>query len=129
MTSADGAAGCGGHAGLAGEARALAVTVLDRLAPVLERVRTEPATAVAGEQPCAVCPVCAVIAALRGERPELAVRLAEQAAGLVSVLRAALDEGNPAPAPASGPPAAEPPPAAPSQRVVQRIPVARPSAP
>ena len=30
---------------------------------------------------CAVCPVCAVIAVLRGERPELAVRLADQAAG------------------------------------------------
>lgn len=42
-----------------------------------------------------MCPVCAVIAVLRGERPELAVRLAEHAAGLLAVLQSALYEGDP----------------------------------
>jgi hypothetical protein len=89
-TSAD---SCAGHAGLSAELRALALTALDRIEPVLDRVRTEQATS--GAEACSACPVCAVLAAVRGERPELAVRLAEQAAGLVTVLRAALEEGAP----------------------------------
>lgn len=36
------------------------------------------------------CPLCAVVAIVRGERPELAARLAEQAARLVALLRAVL---------------------------------------
>ncbi|WP_219417088.1 hypothetical protein [Pseudonocardia nigra] len=109
--------GCGGHAGVSAELRALALTALDRLEPVLDRVRSEPATAAA--ETCAVCLVCAVIAAVRGERPELAVRLAEQAAGLVTVLRAALEEGGPAPSdgPSDAQPTAPPRPG----RRVQRI--------
>ena len=51
-----------------------------------------------------MCPVCAVLAALRGERTELSIRLAEHASGLLAVLRAALEEGNPGPAsPQPGP--------------------------
>jgi hypothetical protein len=112
---------CGAHAGVGEELRALALTALDRIDPVLDRLRSEPAEAPEpGAQPCAVCPVCAVIAALRGERPELAVRLAEHASGLATVLRAALEEGTPTPASA---PAPEPSPA----RRVQRIRVERPA--
>jgi hypothetical protein len=90
--------GCAGHAGLSGELRAVVLLALDRLAPALERVGTEPAS---GPSSCASCPVCALLAALRGERPELAVRLAEHAAGLVAALRVALEEevvASPAPA-------------------------------
>jgi hypothetical protein len=123
--------GCDGHEGVGEELRVLALTALDRIDPVLDRLCAEPGSAEPGsaepgsaepgsEAPgtCASCPVCAVIAALRGERPELVVRLAEHAAGLVSVLRAALDEGGTAPAAAH---VADPPPA----RRVQRITVER----
>ena len=41
---------------------------------------------------CAACPLCALMAALRGERPELVQRLAEHLGGLVTLLRSALDE-------------------------------------
>ncbi|MFC5140921.1 hypothetical protein ACFPK1_21985 [Actinomycetospora rhizophila] len=37
--------------------------------------------------PCSWCPVCALVAALRGEQPELTARLAEQASGLMVLLR------------------------------------------
>lgn len=80
---------CSGHNGLSSELRAVVLLALERLAPVLERAGAEPSD---GPSSCASCPVCAVLAALRGERPELAVRLAEQATGLVTALRAALEE-------------------------------------
>lgn len=41
---------------------------------------------------CNWCPVCASLALLRGQRPELAVRAAEHAAGLLAVFRAAMQE-------------------------------------
>jgi hypothetical protein len=113
VTAAD---GCGGHAGIGEDLRELALTALDRIDPVLDRLRSEQ-PGDAGET-CASCPICAVIAALRGERPELAARLAEHAAGLVAVLRAALEDD--APAPATPEPADRPPP-----RRVQRIRVER----
>ena len=92
MTAAD--EGCGGHAGIGEELRAAVLAALDRIDPALDRLRAEPGRPAGGTAgTCASCPVCAVIAALRGERPELAVRLAEHAAGLVAVLRAALEEG------------------------------------
>jgi hypothetical protein len=93
VTAAD---GCGGHAGIGDDFRVLALAALDRVEPVLDRLRREPPDD--APETCASCPVCAVIAALRGERPELAVRLAEHAAGLVAVLRAALEDDSPAPA-------------------------------
>jgi hypothetical protein len=97
--------GCDAHPGagadIGEELRALALSALDKVDPVLARLREEPATT--GAETCAVCPVCALVAALRGERPELAARLAEHATGLVAVLRAALEEGGPAAAPAAGP--------------------------
>lgn len=118
--------GPGCHPDLPAELRALVSAALDRIAPMIERVRAEPATGPG--QSCAACPVCAVIAVLRGERPELAVRLAEQAVGLLVVLRAALDEGGPAPTPqpgASPPVPSRPGQATPAGRVVQHIPVER----
>jgi hypothetical protein len=112
--------GCDAHPGagadIGEELRTLALSALDKVDPVLERLREEPTAA--GAETCAVCPVCAVVAALRGERPELAARLAEHAAGLVAVLRAALEESGPTAAPAA------PPEQAPSRRV-QRIRVDR----
>ena len=118
--------GCGAHPGIGAEVRALALLALDRLEPALQRMLAEPPTAPAATS-CAGCPVCAVLALLRGERPELAVTVAEQLGGLLAVLRVALEEGDPA---ASGPPAnpADPDPSAPapgSGRRVQRIPVER----
>ncbi len=107
------APGCGTHASLGAELRAVAVLALDRLGPALEGARAGgPGTA----SSCATCPVCALMALLRGERPELAVRLAEHAAGLLAVLQAALQE------PVPGEPETPPAPA----RRVQQIPVERP---
>lgn len=110
--------GCATHTGASAELRALARTALDRIEPVLDQLRVEPPTPMAAET-CAACPLCALMAALRGERPELVQRLAEQLGGLVTVLRAALDE-IPPPTPertSSG-----------SPKTVQRIPVERPDA-
>ena len=116
------AGSCNEHAGLGAELRALVLSTLDRLEPVLERMRTEPATPAA--ETCANCPVCALVAALRGDHPELAGQLAAYAAGLLAVLRTALEEGAPAP---PGPPAPEP--EAPERRVqhivIDRGPVPR----
>jgi hypothetical protein len=57
--------------------------------------------------------VCAVLATLRGERPELAARLAEHASGLLTVLRSVLEQEE------------HPTPPRPPGRTVQRIPVSR----
>jgi hypothetical protein len=105
VTAAD---GCGSHAGIGDDLRELVRVALDRIDPVLDRLRSEPDGGEpdgseqdgsgGGPAACASCPICAVIAALRGERPELAVRLAEHAAGLVAVLRTALEDSGPAPA-------------------------------
>lgn len=108
-SASDFTTGCNGHTGLPDEFRTMALAALDRLAPTLERMRVEqaaagePGVAAAGQdnaadRPCAVCPICAVIAAWRGERSELAARVVDHAAGLLAVLRAALDEGVGAPA-------------------------------
>jgi hypothetical protein len=93
-----------------------------------------------GEQTenCGWCPLCAIVAVVRGERPEFAARLLEQAAQLIALLRAVLadrwepQEGvhmpgfHPAPKPASrnDDPAAQESteaPAMPSQGRVQHI--------
>lgn len=122
MTSPDPEAGqtCGGHPGVAGEARTLLAGLIDRLQPTLDRYAGGSVTP-SETTTCASCPVCAVIAVLRGERPELAAQLAEHASGLLAVLRAALDEGNGAPSPAGPPTGAEQP----SRPTVQRITVTR----
>ncbi|MFC5993399.1 hypothetical protein ACFQE5_04120 [Pseudonocardia hispaniensis] len=126
MTSATGRPACE-HSGLAEDLRAVALQLLDRLQPAVERLRAEdgagPAAAVGTAASCAVCPVCAVIAALRGERPELVARLAEHTSGLLTVLRTALGEG--AGAGAGVPCEAGPDPAPAPRRSVQHITVQR----
>ncbi|HXV94091.1 MAG TPA: hypothetical protein VD813_12375 [Pseudonocardia sp.] len=120
--------GSPGHAGAAEELRALAVALLDRVEPLLERARTGPPAAGPGageDAPCTACPVCALVAVLRGEHPELAARLAEQAAGLVAVLRAALDEGAGVPPPPDPDPQPEAAPARPVQHIAVEIAVDR----
>ena len=113
--------GCETHTGLPSELRALALAALDRLEPAVDRLRTEPTTSANGT--CAGCPVCALIAVLRGDRPELAARLAEQVGGALAALRAALEEG----VGEFSPPVERT--AAGSPRLVQRIPVERAARP
>lgn len=86
---------------LAEEARLLLDALAERAQPWLNRLAAESDADDAGHTPatCGWCPICAGLAVLRGERPELAVRAAEHAAGLLAVLRAALAE--PAPRPRS----------------------------
>ncbi|MET7994260.1 hypothetical protein ABZU76_25525 [Amycolatopsis sp. NPDC005232] len=119
---------------LAEEIRLLVELVVERAAPWLEGLMaaghgrdevhetshdTEPgaagASGTAGFSGCGWCPLCAIVAVVRGERPEFAARLLEQAAQLVALLRAVLadrwepDEGvhmpgfRPAPKPAPSP--------------------------
>jgi hypothetical protein len=90
---------------LAEELRLLLDALAERAEPMLNRLAAAP-TGEHGEHTpatCGWCPLCAGMAVLRGERPELAVRAAEHAAGLLTVLRAALAEREPAPAPAEEP--------------------------
>ena len=74
---------------LTDELRLLLDALADRAQPWLNRMAAEadgkhlPST-------CEWCPLCAVLAMLNGQRPELAIRAAEHAAGLLAVLRAAL---------------------------------------
>jgi hypothetical protein len=79
---------------LAEELRLLLDALAERAEPMLNRLATAPADEHTPAT-CGWCPVCAGIAVLRGERPELAVRAAEHAAGLLGVLRAALAERQP----------------------------------
>ncbi len=134
--------GCAGHDGLADELREYATGALDLLEPWLAQLRDRPADPATPEPAsCAVCPLCAIIAVLRGGRSELAVKAVEQLGGLLAVLRAALEEGARAGAPADGARTGTPHSAAPDggrpsrggdgaelpdgARGVQRIPVAR----
>lgn len=97
-----GSAGSGDSADrLAEGARASAEALLDWLGPRLDAAEARaggrdggsdagpPGTSRAAQSagPCTWCPVCALVAALRGEQPELTARLAEQAAGFVVLLR------------------------------------------
>ena len=75
---------------LAREARATATTLLDWVGTRVDGAATARAGAPRPPQsagPCTWCPVCALVAALRGEQPELAAHLAEQASALLVVLR------------------------------------------
>ncbi|QKV79306.1 hypothetical protein [Amycolatopsis sp. Hca4] len=95
---------------LAEEIRLLAELVADKAAPWLEGVLAAghgsffsggpggeapgdhgtPEEAKADGSACGWCPLCAIVAVVRGERPELVARLAEQLAQLVALLRAVL---------------------------------------
>lgn len=79
---------------LAEEMRLLLDALAERAQPLLNRLAAAPTDEHGEHNPatCGWCPLCAGIAVLRGERPELAVRAAEHASGLLAVLRAALAE-------------------------------------
>ncbi|MEC3973932.1 hypothetical protein [Amycolatopsis sp. H20-H5] len=71
--------------------------VVERAAPWLEGVVAAGHGKTADQLPddasmenCGWCPLCAIVAVVRGERPEFAARLMEQAAQLVALLRAVL---------------------------------------
>ena len=51
---------------------------------------TDTGEAKTGGSACGWCPLCAIVAVVRGERPEFAARLLEQLAQLVALLRAVL---------------------------------------
>lgn len=90
---------------LAAELRALADVLIDRVDPWLASL------AAPGEGPssCSWCPVCALVAALRGERPELSRRWAEQGSALLEALRLLVAEhGSPQHAHHPGPARAGP---------------------
>lgn len=76
---------------MAEELRSLLDALASRAEPLLHKVGSTgdpqhtPAT-------CNWCPVCASLALMRGQRPELAVRAAEHAAGLLAVFRAAMQD-------------------------------------
>jgi hypothetical protein len=81
---------------LAREARVTATTLLDWVGTRVEGAATTRTTRPAGADgarprqspgPCGWCPVCALVAAVRGEQPELTAHLAEQASALLVVLR------------------------------------------
>jgi hypothetical protein len=57
-------------------------------APVAQPDSEQPAAEPSGN--CGWCPLCAIVAMVRGERPEFADRLLEQAAQLIALLRAVL---------------------------------------
>ena len=115
---------------LAEEFKLLLGVLAERAEPWLARLATAPDGAEHTPATCGWCPLCAGLAVLRGERPELAVRAAEHASGLIAVLRASLAERPPAdarsadadPAEAGAEPAEEP---TPEPERVQKITIRR----
>ena len=103
---------CGAHDRLGADLRGTALVLLERLRAAVEPMRdgTSPEPGSAGA--CQSCPVCAVLAVLRGERSELAARLAEHTTGLVAVLVAMLEAEEPGPQARPDPPprTGQPPP-------------------
>ncbi|MEV6645892.1 hypothetical protein [Amycolatopsis sp. NPDC051371] len=79
---------------LAEELRLLVEMVVEKAAPWLEDVvaagHGDPDQAKPDGSTCGWCPLCAIVAVVRGERPEFAARLLEQLAQLVALLRAVL---------------------------------------
>ncbi|WP_326947555.1 hypothetical protein OG439_01545 [Amycolatopsis sp. NBC_01307] len=79
---------------LAEELRLLVEMVVEKAAPWLEGVvaagHGDPDQAKPEASACGWCPLCAIVAVVRGERPEFAARLLEQLAQLVALLRAVL---------------------------------------
>lgn len=82
---------------LAEEARLLLDAVAERVQPWLQRLASEAPGDGHSPASCGWCPLCAAVAVVRGERPELAVRAAEHLAGLLGTLRSAMAERVPAP--------------------------------
>ncbi|MBN9756995.1 hypothetical protein Ae406Ps2_1826c [Pseudonocardia sp. Ae406_Ps2] len=91
---------CGTHGAIPEDLRVTAVALLDRLRTATEAMSdslqatgVDPGPGAAGS--CTACPVCALIAVVRGERSELVTRLADHATGLLAVLVALLEEAAP----------------------------------
>jgi hypothetical protein len=111
---------------IAEELRLLLGVLAERAEPWLNRLATAPDGGPGGAAEhtpatCGWCPLCAGMAVLRGERPELAVRAAEHASGLLAVLRASLAERPPAESSTAPEPEDEPQP-----ERVQKIAIRRP---
>lgn len=87
---------------IAEELRLLIDAVAEKAEPWLARLAADSADH--DPTSCDWCPVCAVAAVLRGERSELAARAAEHAAGLLAVVRMAMQQQRPAQSPAEEPP-------------------------
>lgn len=121
-TPQDGTAAPGEQPGarLAEELRLLLDALAQRAEPYLNRLAAAEESGEHTPATCGWCPLCAALAVARGERPELAVRAAEHAAGLLSVLRSALAE----PSSSSSDPSPSPSSPTPEERV-QHIPVRR----
>ncbi len=103
-----GAPGCAAHGRISDELRAVVEQFADRLQRWLQRMAQDSTPVQTGQdpgpaEPCTWCPICALITALRGDRPEAAARLAEHGAGLITAARELLTP----PAPQQGEPAAE----------------------
>ncbi|WP_027934946.1 hypothetical protein [Amycolatopsis thermoflava] len=80
-------------ASLAEEIRLLVEMVVERAAPWLDGVvAAGHGTAAKPEDggDCGWCPLCAVVAVVRGEKPEFVARVLEQAAQIIALLRAVL---------------------------------------
>ncbi|MGH4026083.1 MAG: hypothetical protein ACRDRV_16020 [Pseudonocardiaceae bacterium] len=127
-----GAAGCGRHGHISDELRTVVELLADRLQPWLERMARDgdPArSAAADSEPCTWCPICALIVALRGERPDALARLAQHGAGLIAAARELLISPTAPAAPPREDPAGrgDPDPEQISTRTVQHI-VVRPAA-
>ena len=110
---------------LAEELRLLLDALAERAQPMVNRLAAADPDAEHTPATCGWCPVCAGMAVLRGERPELAVRAAEHAAGLLAVVRSALASSAPSPAASASPSSSPPPSPSPSPDRVQHITVQR----
>jgi hypothetical protein len=77
-----------------------AAKLVDALQDWARRNFGDPATShiATGAPECTWCPICQLIAILRGDRPEISEKVSEAGASLVAALRAVLD------AAAAGPP-------------------------
>jgi hypothetical protein len=120
--SAHGSPSGSAHGDVGEELRLLALALLDRVEPgvrsVLAGLQVEAAEAASDPDPattevpatCQWCPLCNLVGLARGDRPELAGRLAEQTGALLSTLRTVLQQpaggtaGTGSPAGGSAPP-------------------------
>lgn len=113
----------GPHAAeLTAELRALVGALLEKVQPWLVTAAQQPASSAADT--CGWCPVCALVAAARGESTELGRRLAEQGGGVLVAVRSLLEEHGHAD-PTAPHDAGHPEPPGPARVHVQRIPVRR----
>jgi hypothetical protein len=82
-----------------------AVRLFAAAADWLHRNLADPATAkvATGAPECTWCPLCQLVAVLRGDRPEVAARLAETQTAVVGLLRALADAAGAGAPPNPGP--------------------------